>query len=379
MFRIITLLFSFISAIFAFRVLPKALAQRSQKRIELASAQDRLLSTLDEFNKLYHESPCGYLSLDRKGTIVAINATELSWLGYTSDEVIDRLEFADILTPESRRAFQQILTSFLKTGAISELELEMLRHDGTSFPVLVNAIAIQDDLGRYTTSRWTVFDITTRKKAEQALLENQQFTRSVIDSANDAFVAINSDTIITDWNAEATKMFGVKVEEALTRSLSDVIVPESERAAYEVGLKHALSGAGNSILNERLEMTAVHKSGREFPIELNFFAVHVGNNVQFCAFIQDITERREAEEAVKSARDQAIEASRFKSEFLANMSHEIRTPMNGILGMAEILIRSGLDEKQLRHANTIHEAGQSLLSIINDILDFSKSKPASLL
>src|SRR5262249_22925070 len=77
-------------------------------------------------------------------------------------------------------------------------------------------------------------------------------------------------------------------------------------------------------------------------------------------------------QAAEQARDQALAASQFKSEFLANMSHEIRTPMNGILGMIEILLKSGLTEKQRDYAITVKEAGRSLLAVINDILDFSK-------
>jgi len=73
-----------------------------------------------------------------------------------------------------------------------------------------------------------------------------------------------------------------------------------------------------------------------------------------------------------AAKDQAQTASKLKSEFLANMSHEIRTPMNGIIGMCNILLRTGLDEHQRGYAGSIKHASNALLTIINDILDFSK-------
>ena len=208
----------------------------------------------------------------------------------------------------------------------------------------------------------------SRKQTEEAEAQN----RLILETSLDAIIAMDSGGRITSWNPQAEHIFGWGAQEAINQKVSELIIPLVFRSSHELGVKKFLESGESTVLNKRIEITALHRKGHEFPIELSISPVKIGDSYMFSAYVRDISERVKAEEALKKAKEEAEAASLAKSDFLANMSHEIRTPMNGIIGMTELLIDSPLDEEQLEYAHTVRGSADSLLTIINDILDFSK-------
>ncbi|MFB2918758.1 PAS domain S-box protein [Aerosakkonema funiforme] len=136
---------------------------------------------------LYNSVPYGYHSLDENGIFIAINDTELIWLGYSRDEVIGKLKFADLLAPESVLTFAENFNIFKQKGWAKDLEFQMIRKDGTVLPVLLSAVGIKDAMGNFVATHSTMFDITDRKRAE---LELHRVNRALktLSSCNQALV-----------------------------------------------------------------------------------------------------------------------------------------------------------------------------------------------
>ena len=157
---------------------------------------------------------------------------------------------------------------------------------------------------------------------------------------------------------------------------------KEDKKYFKDGLAKAIKSTGRVELIGRHKLNAEHiklnkAKGRDEDFIWAKSSCEVirdedGKPIKIRAFVQNITEIKIQEKALEEAKDKAIASSKAKSEFLANMSHEIRTPMNGILGMAELLANTNIDDRQHEFIKVINNSTSSLLTIINDILDFSK-------
>ncbi len=208
--------------------------------------------------------------------------------------------------------------------------------------------------------------------AIEKLRASNERSRTIVETASDAYVEMDEHGLIADWNRSAEAMFGWARDEVIGRELASVIIPEELRAAHRHALTRYLAHGEGRTLADRLQIDAIRRDGDRFPVEVALWEISSGTSRSFNAFVRDMSQQKATEEALASARDQAVEASRMKSEFLANMSHEIRTPMNAVIGLTGLLLDTELDETQRRYTEGVRAAGEGLLSIINGILDFSK-------
>ena len=141
------------------------------------------------------------------------------------------------------------------------------------------------------------------KDAQRSIKESEAKIRGIIDSALDAVVVINSEGFVTEWNSQAEKIFGWSKEEAFGSNLANLIIPENLRDAHNKGMKKFHATGEGPVLNTRVEVPAVNKDGKEFPVELTVIPIEVNGVYTFSAFIRDITDRKAAEEALASEKE----------------------------------------------------------------------------
>ena len=139
-------------------------------------------------------------------------------------------------------------------------------------------------------------DITRRKEAEKQLVESKDRFREILDTAQEAFVAMNSAGEITAWNRAAEATFGWPSEKVMGRPLAEVLVPERYREAHWRGLDKFRKTGKGPIMNKRIELMALHRDGREVPIEMTISPVRVRGGFSFNAFMHDISERKQVEQ-----------------------------------------------------------------------------------
>jgi PAS domain S-box-containing protein len=167
---------------------------------------------------------------------------------------------------------------------------------GLQLPLIVLA-----DTVIFTALLWIELDMLRRadqrrQKTETALRNSEARTRLVIDSARDAFIAMDGNGKIVDWNPQAQEMFGFSRSQALGQSPAQTIIPEPHRQSFAQGLARFLQSGAGPFMDKRIELTAVHQDGHEFPVEMVVSPARIENAWFFFAFIHDITQRRRVAE-----------------------------------------------------------------------------------
>src|SRR6059036_1092693 len=220
----------------------------------------------EKFRLVIDAAPNAMIMVDSAGVISFANAPAATVFGYPLSELIGC--HVETLIPERFRdrhaGYRRAFLSEPSSRAMGAgRDLFGRRKDGSEFPVEVGLNPIHTTEGFFVLA--SVIDITERKHAELAVRQSEERLRLVLDTALDAVITIDAQGAITHWNAEAEKIFGWTQAEATGKKLSEIIIPLQYRAAHERGLRHYHDTGAGLMLGKRIEITALHRGGREFP------------------------------------------------------------------------------------------------------------------
>ena len=328
------------------------------------------------------------------GIITVFNPGAERMLGYTADEMVGK--FAPVVIHDPAEVVARAAELSLETGSAiapgfevlvwipthrrqtDEREWTYVRKDGRRLPVRISVTALRAADGAINGYLGIALDISVQQRQLQEL---EQAKLQLESERQRLALALASGNVGTwDWDVvnnhltwdERMYVLYATTSGEFTRAYeawSSRIHPE-DRARAEAEISAALAGerAFDSTFRLRLPDGAV----RHIHGCANVFRTADGTAFRMIGTNWDVTREREQNEELRGAMELAQAGAKAKADFLATMSHEIRTPMNGVIGLTDLLLKTGLDGEQRDLVETLRSCGESLLVLINDILDVSK-------
>jgi PAS domain S-box-containing protein len=212
-----------------------------------------------------------------------------------------------------------------------------------------------------------------RRTAQEALRLSEERSRSIIESAQDTFISIDANGRIRDWNRQAESVFGWPRAEVIGRFLHQTIIPQEHREAHLRGIRHLQATGEGTVLNKLIELTALRSNGDEFPVEMTIWALPLGTETIYNAFVRDITERKRAQAELESIHKQLVDASRRAgaAEIATNVLHNVGNILNSVNVSADLVIGT----LRTSRAQGLTQAVQLMNEHTTDLGDFLTLDP----
>jgi PAS domain S-box-containing protein len=338
--------------------------RRSEAALERHAGREQLFSAAVE------SSNDGVVTMTLDGIVTGWNPACERLFGFSAEEAIGRS--IDIIVPNDRRAeVPEILGRVRRGEKIDSFHTVRLDRNRMPIDISVSVSAVKSPSGAIVGACKIARDITSRKRAQQALLESEQMARGIIDTALDAFVQMDEAGVIIDWNPQAEAIFGWPRAEAIGQVLGDLIVPEKRRALHKESLAHVLGSGESAILGRRFEIDARRKDGRDIKVELSITALRRRDAYVFNGFIRDLTERIAAEAQFRQS--QKMDAV---GQLTGGVAHDFNNILTVITGTIEILAEAVSDRPQLAAiAKMIDDAASRGTDLTRHLLAFARKQP----
>jgi adenylate cyclase len=241
------------------------------------------------------------VTADEDGNVVSWNSAASRLFGYAPEEIVGEPLWT-IVPERFRQAHKDGLSRVVTTGEtriIGEtVDVYGLHQDGHEFPIELSLATWLEGGKRYFSG--IIRDVTARVEMTEQLQRTEQRLAAILASANDAVISIDEEGRVMLWNSAATHLFGYTEEEMMGEHLT-AIVPERFRQGHAEGIERVVNGGEHHVIGKTVELAALHRDGREFPMELSLATWEVGRSRFFSGIIRDITDRKTAEQALHLA------------------------------------------------------------------------------
>jgi len=356
----------------------------SETQVRLSDSDRERQLEGERFRLVVEAAPNGIVVVNEAGTITLVNAQTEKAFGYTRAELVG--QSVEVLVPDRFRAphpaqrrgfFADPKARAMGAGR----DLFGRRKDGSEFPLEIGLSPITTREGLVVLA--AVVDVTERKRAEEERERLTSELQLLLESTGEGIYGIDLEGRFTFINRAALGILSFTQEELLGRNAHQVIhhtrKDGSPYPAQECPIFRAFrTGQGS----RRDDEVLWRSDGTSFPAEYASYPIlQEGAPTGAVVTFSDITERKQSEEVLRLATEQAQAADRLKSAFLATMSHELRTPLNSIIGFTGIILQGlagPLNPEQAKQLEMVRGSARHLLALINDVLDISKIEAGQL-
>jgi PAS domain S-box-containing protein len=328
-----------------------------RKRAEEALAEQRLF-----LRQVIDVNPSLIFAKDRNGRFTLANKAMADMYGTTVEEMIGKTDEELVPDPERAARFLEEDREIMDTLQEKQVPMDItVDEKGHTRRFLTTKRPIIGPDGKANQILGVVTDITELIQVEEALRRSEEEYRQIIDTALDAIISVNEAGEIVNWNRRAESMFGWKRDEILHKKLEETILPPQHRDVIMGGMARFLQTGEYELMNRRVELTAVHRDGREFPIELSVSPVQTDEGYRFNAFLRDVTEQKEAEAQIN-----------YQAQLLEDISEAV------ISTDLDFVVRSWNKAAEKMYGYAAGDVlGRSLFDFIPDTI-FEKKTPASM-
>jgi len=243
-----------------------------------------------------HEASVGAIGIHVKGRIQDVNQALSRLTGYSEDELIG-MDGLQLIAPEWR----DTVRGNIRNGVEIPYEVVGLRKDGSSYPLEIQG---KDIPYGNASARVTEFrDITERLRAEQDLKDSQEMFRAIGYAARDAIIMIDNAGKIAYWSRAGEEMLGYREADVLGRSLHRMVAPDRFLADFNEAFRTFQHTGEGAAVNRTIELAALHRDGREIPVELSLASVRLKDQWHAVGIMRDISERKNTEEALRQSEE----------------------------------------------------------------------------